>query len=128
MLTRIKVLLQDRAIYIAVFVTLLIAYLSLVKLELKVANVTFSDKIGHGIAYFTLAIFWLLSFVKKKNFKSLAWYSILGCIIYGIIIEAVQGTVTSYRTASYLDIVANSMGVLVAGIAFHLSSEKNRLI
>ena len=51
-------------------------------------------------------------------------YIILGCIIFGIIIEILQGVITSYRTASYLDIVANTIGVLLAVVIFHVFEKK----
>ena len=51
-------------------------------------------------------------------------YIILGCFIFGIIIEILQGVITSYRTASYLDIVANTIGVLLAVVIFHVFEKK----
>ena len=128
MLKRIRHLLLDNALYIAIFITLSIAALSLVKFKGKVTFVTSSDKLGHAIAYCMLMLFWLLSFVKKQNFKRLAWYAVFGCFFYGIIIEALQGNMTSYRTASYLDVVANSIGILIAILIFHLFDKKNRFI
>ena len=61
---------------------------------------------------------------KKETFQKNVKYVILGCIIFGIIIEILQGVVTSYRTASYLDIVANTIGVLLAVVIFHVFEKK----
>lgn len=129
MLKRIKDLFHKKALYIAAFITIFIAVLSLIELGPKsFAPITSSDKVYHGIAYFCLALSWLYSFSKKEGFNSIVKYLILGCFIYGIIIEVLQTTITSYRTASYLDIVANSVGILIAVLVFHFFEKKIRVI
>jgi len=127
MLKRIKNLLQDKAIYFSIFITIAIALLSLIKLDLKDLPLKSSDKLGHLIAYFFLMISWLYTFLKKKNFHRLSLYAILGCLIYGIVIEVLQGAITSYRTASYLDFVANSVGIAIAILTFHIFEKKIQL-
>jgi len=128
MLQRIKALLLDKAIYFAILITIIIALLSLLNLNNVNIPIGSSDKTGHTIAYFSLMISWLYTFVKKQDFNKLARYSMLGCFIYGIVIEVLQGTITSYRTASYLDVLANSTGIVLAILAFHLFEKKIRLI
>jgi VanZ family protein len=129
MLKRIKNLFHKIAVYIAVFITAFIAFLSLIKVEPNaLMPITSSDKVYHGIAYFCLTLSWLYSFSKKESFDHLVKYLILGCFIYGIVIEVLQTTITSYRTASYLDIVANSVGILIAVLAFHFFEKKIRVI
>ena len=128
MLRHIKNLLLGKAIYFALIITIAIAVLSLLKFKLRPIPVAESDKIGHSIAYFFLMLSWLYTFVRKEKFNNWARYAIVGCFIYGIIIEGLQMTITSYRTASYLDIIANSIGIIVAVLAFHLFEKKIRLI
>ena len=128
MLLRIKNLLVNNAIYFAVIITIAIAILSLVRLDLGNIPISSSDKIGHTVAYFSLVLSWLYTFSKKKQFNRFAVYSVLGCITYGIIIEVLQDEMTSYRTASGLDIVANSVGVLIGTTLFYLVEKKNRVI
>lgn len=127
MLRHIKALLLDKSVYIALIITFTIAVLSLIKLNPDIVPVS-SDKMGHAIAYFFLMLSWLYAFIKKQEFNRFAFYSIIGCFIYGIIIEVLQAMITSYRTASYLDILANSTGILVAVLIFHLFEKKIRLI
>lgn len=67
---------------------------------------------------------WLYAFFKKDKFQQNVKYIILGCLIFGIIIEIFQGTITSYRTASYLDIIANTLGILLAVVVFHVFQKK----
>jgi VanZ family protein len=125
MLKHIKSLLEDNAIYIAVFFTISITIGSLVKSDfIVVKSISVSDKIYHLIAYFLLMLSLLYVFCKKETFQKNVKYVILGCIIFGIIIEILQGIITSYRTASYLDIVANTIGVLLAVVIFHVFEKK----
>ena len=125
MLKPIKSLLENNAIYIAVFFTISILFGSLVKSELIVVeSISVSDKTYHLIAYFLLMLSWLYTFFKKEKFEENVKYIILGCFIFGIIIEILQGVTTSYRTASYLDIVANTIGVLLAVVIFHVFEKK----
>ena len=125
MLKPIKSLLEDNAVYIAVFFTISITIGSLVKSDfIVVKSISVSDKTYHLIAYFLLMLSWLYVFCKKETFQKNVKYVILGCIIFGIIIEILQGVITSYRTASYLDIVANTIGVLLAVLIFHVFEKK----
>jgi VanZ family protein len=125
MLKPIKSLLEDNAIYIAIFFTISITIGSLVKSDfIVVKSISVSDKTYHLIAYFLLMLSWLYVFCKKETFQKNVKYVILGCIIFGIIIEILQGVITSYRTASYLDIVANTIGVLLAVVIFHVFEKK----
>ena len=69
MLKHIKALLEDNAIFIAVFFTISITIGSLVKSDLiAVEIVSISDKAYHFIAYFLLMLSWLYAFFKKKSF------------------------------------------------------------
>ena len=125
MLKPIKSLLENNAIYIAVFFTICILFGSLVKSEfIVVESISVSDKTYHLIAYFLLMLSWLYAFFKREKFEENVKYIILGCFIFGIIIEILQGVTTSYRTASYLDIVANTIGVLLAVVIFHVFEKK----
>ena len=125
MLKPIKSLLENNAIYIAVFFTISILFGSLVKSELIVVeSISVSDKTYHLIAYFLLMLSWLYAFFKKEKFQEHVKYIILACFIFGIIIEILQGVITSYRTASFLDILENTIGVLLAVVIFHVFEKK----
>ena len=125
MLKPIKSLLEDNAVYIAIFFTIAILLGSLVKPELVVVDsISVSDKTYHLIAYFLLMLSWLYAFSNREKFNENVKYVIIGCIFFGIIIELLQGTITSYRTASFLDIIANTSGVLLAAVIFHVFEKK----
>ncbi len=122
MLMLIKKLLQGKIIYLAIITTVAIAILSLMKVEKP--DVRFSnfdiDKIGHTIAYFVLGFLWLIA-LHKKGMK---FAVILGVTLYGILMEVLQSVLTDYRTFELMDMLANTMGVFLALIAFLLVEKK----
>lgn len=116
----IKTLFKDRKIlFIAISITLIIAFLSLIKLnEVPVVQISHIDKLEHAFAYALLTLSWLLTFKKAFFNKNLKHVIALGCVFYGIVIEVLQTTLTTYRTGSLLDIFANMFGVIVAMLIF----------
>ncbi|WP_051605708.1 VanZ family protein [Polaribacter sp. Hel_I_88] len=121
MLKRIKTLFLDNLFVIAVAITIAIIFLSLLKLPSTGVDVKNIDKAYHSIAYFVLALTWLFSFYKKPNKK---YIIVICCILFGIIIEVLQSTLTIYRTGDYKDVLANSLGVLLALFIFNFFFKK----
>ncbi|MCB0448606.1 MAG: VanZ family protein [Confluentibacter sp.] len=79
-------------------------------------GVSFGDKIFHLLAYLLLTFLWVNTFfllVKTKKDIVLP-YIALFCVVFGIVIEVLQGTITAYRSADVFDVVANTAGVLLA--------------
>jgi VanZ family protein len=122
MLKRIKTLLKDNIFLIAVFITITIIYLSLMKISFSQPKITNIDKWEHGIAYFILTICWLFTFYKKPKIKYIV---VVACVFFGILIEVLQHTLTMYRTADYKDIIANTLGVLLGLVVFNQILKKN---
>ncbi|MBJ2173742.1 VanZ family protein [Aureibaculum sp. A20] len=118
MLKHIKQLLERNALIVAIFITLLVTLLSLISLKgVAKINVSNSDKYGHFIAYFTLGVSWLYAF--RSRFKR--WLHIVALlIIFGMVLEVLQGTLTTYRTADWHDEVANASGVILAYLVSYL--------
>jgi len=113
----IKKLLERNAYTIAILITVFVTISSLISLKgisslsIKISHF---DKIMHAISYFILALSWFFATqndLKKKNFKVKL---ILLLISFGIIIEAIQGGMTTYRQADFYDILANTLGILTA--------------
>lgn len=120
MLQRIKKLLEDNALLLAIITTIIIAILSLtavpkIDLGFKIKS---SDKYLHAIAYFTLSIVWYFALYEKLKKNSTKIYVIILLIAYGIILEALQGGLTKYRTADIFDVVANTFGIVLATLLF----------
>lgn len=122
MLKRIKQLLERNALLIAIFLTLFVAFLSLVSLRgVARINISNSDKYGHLIAYITLGISWFYVFRNHRN----RWiYITLALVIFGMILEVLQGALTTYRTADWHDGLANASGVIIALILSHFWFKK----
>ena len=117
----IKSLLKDKSIYIAILVTISIAFLSLMNLSGKVIiSLSNIDKVYHAIAYFGLTISWLFAFISKGRKKTI----VISCIAFGMLMEFLQSNLTTYRSFEYLDMIANTVGVLI-GLLFFIRIEKN---
>ena len=117
----IKNLLARNANFIAIALTIFIAIVSLISLKgIKTISINISnfDKIIHFTSYFLLTLSWFFATqhtIKKTTSKTI----LIGIIIaYGIIIEALQGGMTTHRQADFYDILANSIGVLLAATLF----------
>ncbi|WP_044632901.1 VanZ family protein [Neotamlana sedimentorum] len=87
--------------------------------EVEVSNI---DKIFHFITYFLLMCLWYFSltyalkFIQKKGL----WYAFLIAFIFGIVIEVLQGTVTKTRALDVFDIIANTLGALLATLVLSI--------
>lgn len=120
MLRDIKRLWERNALLLAILATIVIAIASLTsvpKISLGL-NIKSSDKYLHFIAYFGLAFIWYFAVkdrLKKKVYKIFVPFLL---ILYGIILEGLQGGLTTYRTADIYDAVANAAGIIVAFFIF----------
>ena len=118
---RIKHLLQASTLSIAIVITICIAYLSLIKTtNFPVIAISNIDKIYHLIAYFSLTFSWLLA-LKKSKYK---YKVLIACVLYGIILEVLQMTLTVYRAGEFFDFLANTLGGLLALVVFNLFFKK----
>jgi len=121
MLMDIKALLARRAYTFAIALTIFITITSLVSLKgMKPISIGISnfDKIVHFSFYFLLGLSWFFATQKIITTGKLKIMLIAGLISYGIIIEALQGGITTHRQADFYDILANSIGVLLAAFLF----------
>ena len=102
---------------ILLFWVILITILSLVSFrKMPKIGVENSDKYVHFTFYFVLTFLLFLNLILKNSFFKTLFFSITIAVIYGIIIEVIQETVTTSRRAELGDILFNSFGSLVAGL------------
>jgi len=114
----IKSLLKDNILYIALFFSVFILVFSLIPIKNELlGRVENSDKILHTSAYTILSISWFFYFKPFNNIQKKG-FIVLGLFLYGIIIEILQSALTTYRTGSFYDVLANSVGILIALISF----------
>lgn len=124
-----KFLVARIALFVASLYTIVLTVSSLVKLgKISVGSFSPTDKLLHLAAYFGLVLLWKGYFILKdkpesqykKNLFKIAGLSVL----FGMLIEVLQGTLTNYREPDWYDILANTAGILLAVIIF-LFFEKN---
>lgn len=80
-----------------------------------------SDKIVHFLIHFGLIMLWQFYLFKNTKNRLLQKQIILllvSALVYGIIIEFLQGALTVSRTADLYDVMANFSGALLAIFVF----------
>ncbi len=123
-----QTLFKGSLLLLAVGITLFIGYLSLKKINYVPIRLSHLDKVYHVVAYFLLACAWLFFVPNPTQNPKTKYLIAIACIIYGMVIEVLQGTLTTYRTASVLDIFANMAGVIAAMMLFKQVYKKIRAI
>lgn len=102
------------ALALAIGYTLFITIMSLISLNnIPKLGSSFDDKIYHFGAYGLFVLAWY-NFFEKTTSKYKILISASIAFAYGIIVEIIQGTFTTYRTEDIADVYANSFGVLMA--------------
>ena len=110
---------KKSALLISVFYTLFLIVVCLVSLDgVPSPVIKHVDKIFHFLSYFILMLLWYNSFSKffTNNFLKVIFLSFIFCVAFGIVVEGLQNTLTSSRTADIKDIIANTCGVLAGAI------------
>ncbi|MFK7781260.1 VanZ family protein [Psychroserpens sp.] len=87
---------------------------------------SFDDKIYHFLAYAVLTLL-LFNYVITTTIKHKIFKSVTVAIVYGIIIEALQATVTDFRTPDYYDVIANSLGAVIMMLLLSMFKDKLKL-
>lgn len=79
----------------------------------KVQVVNF-DKVVHAGIYFLLVFLGWFGFHKQRAVSSKLFFTLCtSCILFGFIIEVLQGTCTATRQFDWYDVIANTVGVLL---------------
>ena len=86
---------------------------SLSPIVAKVVTVDHSDLVMHLIAYCWMT-FWFQQIFRGNRNLLLVAITMFG---YGLLMEAAQGLLTATRDANLLDVVANTLGVILGTIA-----------
>ena len=98
----------------------LITVLSLVSFEEDNSldiNIPYFDKLVHFIFYFIASMLGGLfgrEISKGRTSKAkVLVISLVGLVLYGIVIEVLQSNMTTYRSGELMDVMANSAGTLL---------------
>lgn len=80
-----------------------------------------SDKWVHLLIHSVLVGLWMLYLLRYNN-NRFRWRHavivLLGSLVFGIIVEILQGCLTVSRTADFFDVIANFGGALVGVLIF----------
>ena len=109
-------MLKKLALPTAILYTIVLTLACLMSLKnVPSLGVSFADKIYHFGAYAVFTTLWSAAFVFniKLSTKKALIYACGFAIVFGVVIEVLQGTVTAYRSMDVYDIVANSLGALL---------------
>lgn len=104
------------ALALTIGYTIFLTVLSLMSInKMPKLGSSFDDKIYHLGAYMLFTMLWY-NYFEKTDSKYKILFSAGIAIVYGIIIEVLQGTFTTYRTEDIGDVIANTLGALLAAI------------
>ena len=104
-------------LYAAIFWSILIIYFCLKNAnDLRHINIVGFDKVIHVVFHFVFTVLWFL-YVQKKFISTkkirLALGSFVFSFLFGIVIEIMQETFTTTRSADLFDILANLLGAFL---------------
>lgn len=122
----IKHLSERNFLLLAITWTIFITVASLVSINsVPKVRVIGSDKLVHFLFYLIFVVFWGL--VKRQSYFKIKYDLLIVAfaILYGIIIEVLQGVLTKTREAEFYDALANSLGAMVGFIALYWVKNKN---
>lgn len=117
-----------RKVYAIIALLLTIAVIVGSFLPAKTASsaVLVSDKLLHTTAYFFITFFWLQSIISLSQNKKIKVS--VAIFLLGITIEILQEILTKSRHSEALDVVANSIGIVVAYFMVTLFFQKNAIV
>ena len=94
-------------------------------------NIPYIDKVVHIIFHFVFTTLWFLYFKKKlsssNNVQPLIW-SFVFSLLFGISIELMQQYVTLTRSADIIDVLANTLGAILAVLVITILNSYNRIL
>ena len=121
----IKHLSELNFLVLAIAWTIGITIASLVSLNnVPKVNILGNDKAVHFLFYLIFVVFWGL--VKRQSYFKIKYDLLIVAfaILYGIIIEILQGVLTKTREADFYDALANFLGAIVGFIALYWIKNK----
>jgi VanZ family protein len=115
--------LKKIAFLTALVYTIVLGTISLITLnDLPEVQISFADKIFHFLAYSIFVVLWYLAFYytfRIQKIKAIR-YAFIFAVVFGIIIEVLQDTMTASRALDVYDALANTLGALMSAIVLWL--------
>lgn len=105
---------KKTVLILAIGYTIVLAIVSLIAITSTLnIGTNYDDKIFHILAYGLLVTLWHFALHSLKIAKPI-FIAVIFSVIYGIIIEVLQGQFTVSRNLDVLDVIANCIGVMIA--------------
>ncbi len=102
--------------FLAISYTIALTIISLINVnDFPKLGVDYEDKIFHVLAYGLLNLLWYYTLRNLKIVRPVFMAMVLS-LIYGIILEVLQGQLTVTRNLDIIDILANSIGVTIVSL------------
>ena len=118
--------LKTYSLLLVVLYSIALTIICLVKIDgINERGIQFGDKIFHVLSYIVLSFLWynaLYNKFKLGKSKSLI-YCIIISIVFGIIIEVLQGALTTYRSADINDVSANGIGIMLTAAVIGIKNK-----
>ena len=112
-------MLKKYALLIAIGYTASLAIASLATVsDIPDLGVSYADKIFHFGAYAMMTFIWFnyFSSLKMTTKTESIIIAVIIAVIFGMIIELLQGTITESRQADFNDVIANNVGILISAL------------
>ena len=114
---------KNGVLFIALLYSITLTILSFISFGSdSVTNLNYGDKVFHFGAHFVLVILLFCALYKLQHSKALP-IAAMSSVIYGIIIEVLQHTLTMDRQFDIYDILANCFGMLIAVVILRVYSK-----
>lgn len=130
MLTKNLLVLKKTLLGLAIGWTVLIAFLSLITFsDLPSIGVSGADKYVHVTFHFVFIVLWGLYVSSQQNgirISNVVRLVIIS-VLYGIVIEILQETLTTTRHADIFDVLANFIGALLGLLVFLLIKRRKTI-
>ena len=105
---------KNIVLILAIGYTIVLAIVSLMAITSPLnIGTNYDDKIFHIFAYAILVLLWYFTLHRLKIANPI-FIAALFSVIYGIILEVLQGQFTIVRKLDILDVFANCIGVMIA--------------
>lgn len=122
---------KQKWLFIAILYTIFVLVVSLVKFDkppkLSISN---TDKIVHFGIYFVFTIVWFMCFIETKVPKSVTKSIVKAAglaFVFGVLIEVLQHINPIARSGDINDVIANTLGIIVAILVLNNARIRNAL-
>lgn len=89
-------------------------------------KIPYKDKMAHFVFYFLLFILWGLVFFSKTPYRKFKFKLVIGVVLYGILMECIQGLMHNHRSSDWHDALANSLGAFLGMWVFSNYVSRNQ--